>query len=363
MYIQYTLILTILFYLMYWVATKNPQPIRNPFTRRFESNHYAVLVLVIMVIMLFLRTFVLASSVSDILGYERALNDIDELSWSSAFTEDIGVRIETGYRLLMKLYSCLSTDINGFLFIHALISQILLYRILKRFSASPFISLTIYLIVMFCPSIYILRQYLAMLVLFNSIPYIIDRKPLPFIICTVIGVSIHNVSVVFFPIYFLYGIKSNWKLILALVLIFVGLKVSFTAVYYYFGDAVFSGLYDTYLYTDKYEGSNYTESYIALCILLAYVAIAWKHILGSEMDKLLFIAMCMGFSISFAGTSLPLVGRLALYYTFAMVLVIPRIMSYINPSFIKYAFAIVVLGLMYMAFFNDENMLSYRLIF
>lgn len=363
MYIQYTLILTIVFYILYWVATKNPRPIQNQYIRRFESNHYTALLLVIMVIMLFLRTFVMPSSVSDILGYERALNDIDRLSWNRVFVEDIGVRIEFGYRLLMKLYTIFSTNINGFLFIHALISQVLLFRILKRFSASPFISLIIYLIVMFCPSVYILRQYLAMLVLFNGIDYVLDRKFIPFIVCTILGVSIHNVSVVFFPIFFLYGIKSNWKLILVLIFAFVVLKVSFTAVYYYFGDSVFSGLYDTYLYTNKYEGSNYTESYIDLCIILAYLVIAWKNILSNDMDRLLFISMCMGFSISFAGTSLPLVGRLALYYTFAMILVIPRIMSYIKPPFIKYIFAFVVLVFMYMAFFNDDNMLSYRLIF
>lgn len=361
MYIQYTLILSIVFYLLYWVATKNPRPVRNPFTRRFESNHYTALVLVIMVIMLCLRTFVLPSSVSDILGYERALYEAQMAPWSGLL-EDTGVRIEFGYKYVMKMYTLFSMNINGFLFIHAIASQVLLYRILKKFSASPFISLIVYLIVMFCPSIYILRQYLAMLVLFNSINCIIERKLFAFIIYSIVAVSIHNVSIVFFPLYFIYGIKGKVKLLLVLVAAFVVLKASFMAIYYYFGESLFGG-YDTYLYTNKYEGSNYTESYIDLCIILAYLAIAWKNILNNDLDRLLFISMCMGFSISFAGTSLPLVGRLALYYTFAMILVIPRIMSYIKPPFIKYIFAFVVLVFMYMAFFNDDNMLSYRLIF
>jgi hypothetical protein len=177
-----------------------------------------------------------------------------------------------------------------------------------------------------------------------------------------LAASIHKISIVFLPIYFVYGIKSGMFLLLTLICILIGLKLSFSAVYYYFGDSIF-GSYSTYLFTNKYEGSNLTESYIDLCFLLPFIFYAKRKIFEPGLDKLLFISMIMGFSISYTGTSLPLVGRLALFYTFSVIFLIPRTISYMKSSFIRCMFATVVLFFMYLAFFKDSNMYTYQLLF
>lgn len=362
MYIQHALTLTLILYFIYLLSTGHFKVEKKTYTRRFESDNYHFFFLIIMVYMVFVRTFVMPSSVSDILGYERALNDVSRLPWNKIGSDSMDVDLEIGYYVVLKLFSYLSTDINFFLLFQAIISQILLYRILKKYSASPFISLIVYMVMMFCPSIYILRQYFAMLILFNSLDAVINRRFFPFVLYILIASSIHKVAIIFFPLYFLYGIKSKIRLLITLILIFVILKLSFSALYYYFGDSVFGG-YDGYLYSNKYEGSNLTESIIDLCFVFAYVFFAKNHILDIGLDRLLFISVFLAFSISFAGTSLPLVGRLALFYAFSVVLVIPRIMSYIKTPLIRYSFVIVVLLFLHAAFFHDNNMYTYRLIF
>lgn len=362
MYIQYNLILTIFLYFLFLLFSKRKFFIHNRYTRRFESENYRMYFLIIMAFMVFVRSFVLPSSVSDIINYQRALIETSITPWDKIATIDSGVRIEFGYRIILKLFSYISIEINNFLFLQAIVSQVLLFRILSKYSAGPFVSLIIYNIVMFCPSIYILRQYLAMLICYNGIQFVLERKCLPFLLIIFISFSIHLIAIVFLPLYFIYGIKTRVGLIVTHMCIFAILSVSFSYLYSYFGGNVFDG-YDTYLYTNKYEGSNKTESMIALSYLIPFIFFARNNIFKPGMDKVLFISMLLGFSISFTGTSLPLIGRLSLFYTFSVIFMIPRIMSYMKSSFVRYIFEVIVLIMMYIVFFHDENMSTYQLMF
>lgn len=362
MFFQINLIMSVVFCVIYTMASPSLKFNCLDGIRRFHKGKSNIFLIIVMIYMFFIRTLVEQNSVSDVSGYQRALLEANATPFFNLFDDIGGVRIEPGYKLLMKLFSYISLDINSFLFVHAIISQILLYKLLNKYSAHPLISLVVYSIVMFAPSVYILRQYLAMLIMFNGIDAIISRKWERFLLVAIVSISIHYVSIVFVPSYIIYGIKKKYTLFMVLIgsaaILFTGFKL----LYYYFGETFFGG-YDTYLFTDKYEGSNYTECIIMVCFMLVFLYFAKGKIFTSSYDKLFFICILLGCTICFSGVGLPLVGRLALYYNFVLVLLIPRTMSYIKNHLIRYSYATVVLCLLYYAFFNDENMFTYKLIF
>lgn len=362
MLIQTVLILCVLFAILFNSASMNIGIKKLKGVRRFQAGNYKILLLIIMIYMAFLRTFVEMTSVSDITNYQRALYEANITPFYKLLDVDGEIRIEPGYRLMMKLFTIFSLDINFFLFLHALITQVLLYKIINKYSANPLISVLSYTIVFFCPSLYILRQYLAMIILFTSVDAIVNRNITKFIITLLVAISVHFVAVVFAPIYLLYGIKNNKNLLIALGITALVLFSGFKLLYFYFGSTFFGG-YDTYLYTDKYDGSNYTEALIMLCIIVCYLYYSKSAIFKDPIDKFIFISSVVGCILNFSGSGLPLVGRLASYYNFVLIFTLPRTMSYMNKGLMRTLYAVIVCFLLYIAYFNDECINTYKLIF
>lgn len=362
MYFQYLLFICILLCIIKITVASETQYASLSGIRRLNKGNYRLPLLLVMMCMVILRTFVDQNSVSDISNYQRAIYEASSTPFQKLFSENDGIRIEPGYRLLMKVFSYVSTDINLFLLIHAVISQTILYKILSKYSSNAMISIVVYTMVMFVPSVYILRQYLAILVLFSGIEAIVKRKTLKFAFLSLIAISIHYVAIVFVPVYFIFGIKNHKIYILALLSVAILLYGGFSLLYLYFG-ATFFGGYDTYLYTDKYNGSNYTESMIMICFTFIYCWFAKKNVLKDVYDKLFFTCIVLGCITGLAGAGLPLIGRLALYFNFVLIMLIPRTMSYIKSKMVRYGYAVIVLSLLYLAYFNDENMFTYKLIF
>lgn len=362
MYISFALYLSIFLYVIYLLQKRKQNYIINHTTRLFEDARFSPFLIVLFIYMIFVRTFVDEMSVSDLQNYHRAFDEVSVQSLSNFFTEYYSVRIEVGYRLFMKLSSWFSENFLFFLFVHAVLSQVLLYKLLKNYSSSPLISSILFCVLLFCPSIYILRQYLALLILFNSVEYIIKSDFKKYCLVLLLAISIHNTAIVFAPVYFLVHIKKLcvylWTLICCMLLI----GASFTTLFFYFGETVF-GNYDTYLYTDKYIGSNFTEPCIYSCFFIVYLFYARKHIWDNILDRFFLTCSFMGLIISFSGAGLPLVGRLGLYYNAVVILLVPRTMSYIKSKLIRTLFFIVVVSLMILAFFNDPAIDTYKLIF
>lgn len=308
---------------------------------------------------IYLRFAVDTNSLSDLPHYEIVYAELDNLKLYEIFSADLDVRIELGFRLFMKLCTYISSDIHFFLFVNGLLTQIILYKLFNKYSDYFFVSVIIYYLMMFCPSIYILRQYLAILIVYTSFTSIIDRNLKHFTLYTLLATCIHNTALVIIPIYYLCNIKSEKNYILALMSAAAILFSSFKTIFLYIGTNIFVG-YENYLGTNKYIGSNYTDCLIILCFVIVYFLYAKKNIFNNRLDKLLFSCMFVGFGISLGGVGLPLVGRLALYLYSVIIFVVPRTMKYIKNPVIRYSFIIIVTLLIYKAFFTDDCIQEYR---
>lgn len=123
--------------------------------------------------------------------------------------------MDYGYELFNKIIHIISDSYTTFLLAFAFATYIVIYRLVKRYSINPLMSLCIYYCTMLC-LLGCNRQIAAMLVVILSVKYIIERKLYSFILCIAVAVLFHKTALVFLPAYFLANVKYDKKLAISI---------------------------------------------------------------------------------------------------------------------------------------------------
>lgn len=95
----------------------------------------------------------------------------------------------------------------------------LLYRFLRRYVENIPLGFTLFLCMGgFVMSTNLMRNSISILIFVNSIPYLIERKPLPYFSLAFLGVCFHYSSLLYFPLYFFFHKRCpRWLFIVILV--------------------------------------------------------------------------------------------------------------------------------------------------
>lgn len=135
-----------------------------------------------------------------------------DLTWRKLFI----FSLEPGYAVLNKLLSYVITDSQGFIFAMGIICLIPSFFFIRKFSAFPLLSIVIFYANFLKASEYLYRQWIAVLLLFCSFKYIVERKLVKFILIVVLSAFFHRTALVFLIVYPLYSIKiTDYKLIMS----------------------------------------------------------------------------------------------------------------------------------------------------
>ena len=140
--------------------------------------------------------------------------------------------VELGYVFIMKCFSSLSISFVFFWFLLSSFNFSLKYYIFHKYSPLVFASLLLYFVGLFLERDFDgIRQGLAIGFCYISIPFILNRNAIPFIIIIAIASSIHASALVFLPAYFLVNLKVSNTVIFAIIgtlVILVFANISFT---------------------------------------------------------------------------------------------------------------------------------------
>lgn len=337
--------------------------ITKPNTRLFalDSNNrdskQQVFIVVSSMVLISLRLFIDIHSLPDLYAYSLGYEQICKQSLIDVpFGEIYDVKMpEIGFRLFMKLISYLSDSFSFFLLIFGWIWFYLYYRQIRTFS--PYIILSVVLLALggYSQSLFVLRQHMAMAIAFCAFPYIIQHNLKKYLIVITIAFLFHQTAIVFFPIYFLYSINNNKKLIFSLIIVAIAAYSLFSILLSYFGIELLKG-YESYVLVDD-EGTNSTGALISLCHLSAYVYFLRRHIFDEGINRLLFIILFLSTTLNFAGIGFVSTSRLLMYYSSIEFLVIPKTTSYIKNILIRNLYLSVVIALtLYMCFYGSGSM-------
>ena len=160
-------------------------------------------------------------------GYTQFFNHSESVKkvLTNATTTYFETQFEFGYVLLNSIIKTFTDNVQWLFLIIALITNLMLFSSIKKYSNHIFISLLIY----YCTTYFILdmsgiRQCISLNIFLLSLSYIIEENFKKYILSILIASLFHNTSLLLVPMYFLLKMEyKNWILIL---IVFIGIIIS-----------------------------------------------------------------------------------------------------------------------------------------
>ena len=280
---------------------------------------------------------------------------------SMSFTDVVmynspSLKAETGYRILCKLVSYLTSNWVVCMFVISAIMLSGYYYSTKKYSEICWLSVLLIMTGPFVQSLFVLRQHLAIGVLLLSIPFILKRDIISYLLLCVLAISFHQTAAIFVPTYFIYNLRRT-KVIYTLFI------VGFIVLYYYFSFfltvsaslAMDTATYgDYYLEIDKNAGSNNKMALLMALILVLRILILQKEFFKVGLNKLMSIIIIIGTIISIVGIGFIATNRLNMYYTALAFLYIPNTFSNVRRKEIR--FLMCMFYFLFTLFFMVKNL-------
>lgn len=325
--------------------------------RTFGKNEYVFVFISFLVLMTF-HVFVNTDSVEDLPGYKKSFQILSHLT----FSESIYHTIHNDYlwAVFNKLTSYCSEDFTSLLLIYNIFVLGTIYLIAQKYSPSLPVSIVMFIVIAYDQSLFILRQFTAIACVFWTIPCIIKKRLIPYILLCIAAVFIHKSAIIWMPIYFLYNIK-NRKLYISLLI-----AIIFTIGYICANPLILAAVFDDYYirYLETGTSMNMTLKLVSLSYIVCYVLFAKKHIFDEGINRLCFIVLLLYTTIYLFAPSVGLIGRILKYYEMILILAVPITMSYMRHTFVKVAYFSAILifqGYIYIRGLDEFWISEYRM--
>ena len=263
--------------------------------------------------------------------------------------------VDSGYSFYVFIMKGLGVDVYWALFFFCLISCVLLIRGIYKNSDSLIISMY-YLMgsAIFFWLANGIRQFMAVCIVFNLIPFIAKRKILPYTIGVLIAIWFHRSAIIMLPVFFLVNNKPfsvemivkvmGFILLLFLIFIITPIRNIFLEIF------AFSDYAES---IDSTVGGSIFRVFIAL--IPTFMATFFRDELNKDNNKLAFV--CINLSVMSAGlyliaafTSGIYLGRIPIYMSICEIILFPYLFKLNSSKDWKYVLSLVFL-IIYAAFF------------
>lgn len=328
----------LIFFVVFWgVLTNN--------TCKTKRAKYSLFLIGAFIPIWYVHSMVDPSSLKDLSVYQEVFVSTIRMPWDAIPNhwahEAGGVNIELGYLYFNKIIGLFTSNFTLFLWIFSFIMLYAYFKSIKKYSPYPIMSVLILLLVPYGQSLFVIRQHMAMALAFLSIEFIIERKLMVFLfIMAITFFSAHHSCIVFFPLYFLYGL--NGKKLLMVMITSMGLITVFWSVF------TFISIYLDYAWyaqnSDENSTSNLSTFIQSLLYFILYIYSLKKEIFTEGINKLCFCILALAVFLNWLsiGTNF---GRLIMYYNIFVILSVPLSLKYLRKKQHRYliGFSIIIL--------------------
>ena len=196
----------------------------------------------------------------------------------------------------------------------------------KRYSRIPWLSIVIYICMGFYGRTFnSLRSSMAMAILLYSIPFLLERKFLRFLIVYICAFIVHKSVFPFIVAYFFAGRRLHLKFMvpIAAFLFVVASELS----------PLLNGI--LVLYNSSYIGSETSGGGYAYFMILVAIAIfcnIFKDKLESPANTLMFNMLVIGMCIQPFASQISFINRIVIFFTIALIIVIPSSVATIKSK-------------------------------
>ena len=233
---------------------------------------------------------------------------------------------EVGYTFLNVLISFFTENRYIFILIVTLIIYACLFISLRKYTENYPLAVILFLGLWFFFTFTYLRQVLGATIVWLGIQYVIERKFLKFLIVFLIGFSMHNSAIIFFPLYFIPIRKYSPRLIVGVMLALLILGIT----------SLPNSLFEVYESSSVVERhAEYNASgglripYVLEAFFFLYLILKNYKIIPTDKSRIVMLNM----ALVFCGILLLFVrsengGRLSWYYMIGIISTITSICTY-----------------------------------
>ncbi len=305
-------------------------------------------------LLLFIHSLIDIESVSDLEGYEYSYKAAAAANFKDCLVRDLVYpRYEVGFMILEKICTYISSNFRFFVCVYSFILLSFYYRTIKLYSPIIWVSVIALLLSTYNQSLYVMREHLAIAIAIFSYSFIIKRDLLIYVLLMIIAFYIHQSAIVFFPVYFLYGMEKKWLSITTIGLAIV-LGGIFDVIYYSLGDNALIVGYESYL--EREEGMNLTSVLVNGIFVIVYCLLCRKNLFEPGIYKLCTVISVIGVIASIVGLGFPGMGRAMMYYNSVIILVLPLTIKNIRHIPIKIIYLLFFIGIRYyICFFGTAS--------
>lgn len=315
-------VLTLFFAYCYGWLAKRFGFVKNS---QFINNKYFVFTVLIGLI-LFSGLRYLNTLYSDEWIYRNEYSDIGNMDLKAIFS----LNLEPGFALLNWLLYKISPQPQLLIFVCAVITNALIVSTIARFSEKFELSILLFICVgYYMTSFNIMRQYLAVSIIFWAIRYVNKGEFKKYFICVLIASTFHYSALILIPAYFIYKKRAWSKWTILTIISCIVFAVSFGTFVNILAVMLVNTKYSTYLssLTEGYYGVNILRIFIFIVpLVLLYIWRKPLKIKYPNSDHLvnLYVIGTMLMVISY---NYVFIARIADYFTLFGVLLIPKLTS------------------------------------
>ncbi|MDT2827203.1 EpsG family protein [Enterococcus viikkiensis] len=259
--------------------------------------------------------------------YLSIFNHSSDLDLLTMLTVELGYK-EIGNTVIIWIASILGS-FRWYLFIYSSATIVLTYNALKKLSPENItISYFVYLTMYFTQSMNIIRQSLAVAIIFYGYYYLIQRDLKKYLVICIIATSFHMSALIAFPLFFFLDENNNIRkklfIVFSFFLIFAVLNYE---KFFLFIGGINSFGFDRYTEYASYSGSIDTNNKIFFMNLFIFLIVFIFRKKMFKNDKLYFFyyLMIVGLIFGISGFFSPYLKRLSLYSEIVYIVVLPML--------------------------------------
>ena len=311
-------------------------------------NHYSreTYLFLIFFILIFVSCFRKDSVGGDLQNYIPLFESAKYSSWSEYLSlPKYGFIFLTYNKLLCSIGDHYTVLLIG----TSLFNLIAVAVFVKRYSLIPWLSIVVFI----CLGLYgrtfnSLRSSMAMAILLYSIPFILDRKFLKFLIVFICAFIVHKSVFPFVVAYFLVDKRLPLKIMVPV------------AAFLFVVASELSPLLNSILvlYDPSYIGSETSGggyAYFMMLVVIAVFCSIFKNKRESSANTLLFNMLVVGMCIQPFASQISFINRMTIFFTIALIIVIPNSVATIKSKDLRLLVESALL-LCFVAYFVNVDM-------
>lgn len=294
---------------------------------------------------------------TDVINYKNYFEVLDFYNLENSL-------YERGYYLLNRIVQIVFNDFQYVLIFTSLLIILIITKTILNFSVYPMLSLFFFITLYFYfTSFNLVRQYVAMAIVFASVKFIIEKKLYHFISVIIIASFFHSTSLFFFPFYWLARKKMPD------IYYFLGFVLSivlsiFTPVIINIISIVFPRL--SYYSEYSLEGASANFAFILTIITFICARFLYKKLITIDKNtnfylNFVFYASCF----SILSRNNIIFFRISSYFYIFIILLLPIIYRSLSKSwkflFLFYTIPSSIMYMYYLLINNNAGVYPYEL--